>query len=157
MTRTDYAKAYKKGFTKTVRFLCSRGISADVAEESAQDAWAKGWEKRDGLQRRERVVPWVNTIALNIFRGRCRKQSREEELPEQDVPVQPRDPSVRVDLEKSSRACPGKDWKLLYARYASGVSAKELAAKLGLKPVTVRVRLLRAKARLRHELSEAGA
>ena len=35
MTRKEYGSAYKKGYNLTVRFLVSRGLSYDAAQETA--------------------------------------------------------------------------------------------------------------------------
>lgn len=154
MTNTDYAEAYKTGYQKTVRFLLSRGVAEPTAEESAQAAWARGWEKRDHLQKENRVVQWVNTIALNIFRGRYRKESMEEELPTvREFYVNPENRTARVDLRKSAGQCTDKDWQLLTAHYVDGYSSSEIAEKLNLNPVTVRVRISRAKSKLRRFLA----
>ena len=71
-----------------------------TAEESAQAAWARGWEKRNHLKEAQRLVQWVNTIALNIFRGRYRKESREEALPVREFSVEPENRLARVDLDR---------------------------------------------------------
>ena len=149
MTATDYAQAYEKGFQNTVRFLLSRGVEASTAEESAQAAWARGWEKRKHLKEAKRVVQWVNTIALNYFRGRYRKESREEELPVREFSVSPANTLVRVDLPKSAQSCSKSDWRLLTAHYVAGYSSDEIAKQTGLNPVTVRVRISRAKSKLK--------
>lgn len=149
MTTTDYAQAYEFGFQKTVRFLLSRGVEAATAEESAQAAWARGWEKRKHLKEAKRVVQWVNTIALNIFRGRYRKESREEAMPVRELSVGPDNTTARVDLNKSAESCSRSDWRLLKAHYMGGYSSNEIAERTGLNPVTVRVRISRAKSKLR--------
>lgn len=157
MTTTDYAQAYESGFQKTVRFLLSRGVEASTAEESAQAAWARGWEKRKHLKEAKRVVQWVNTIALNIFRGRYRKESREEAMPIREFSVGPDNATARVDLDKSAESCSQGDWRLLKAHYMAGYSSSEIAEQTGLNPVTVRVRISRAKAKLRACLTTSGA
>jgi RNA polymerase sigma-70 factor (ECF subfamily) len=153
MTTSDYAQAYENGFQKTVRFLLSRGVEPSTAEESAQAAWARGWEKRKHLKEAGRVVQWVNTIALNIFRGRYRKESREEELPLHEFSVSPDNTTARVDLNKSAETCSASDWRLLKAHYVAGYSSNEIAEQTGLNPVTVRVRISRAKSKLKVFLS----
>ena len=50
MTKEEYGKAYQRGFNLTVRFLVSRGLSYDAALDTAQAAWAKGWERREQLR-----------------------------------------------------------------------------------------------------------
>jgi len=149
MTTTDYAQAYETGFQKTVRFLQSRGVEASTAEESAQAAWARGWEKRQHLKEAKRVVQWVNTIALNYFRGRYRKESREEAMPVREFAVNPENRTARVDLVKSAGQCSKRDWQLLTAHYLDGYSSDEIAERMALNPVTVRVRISRAKSKLR--------
>src|SRR5690606_29497514 len=112
----------------------SRGLPETTAEESAQAAWARGWEKRAHLKKANRIVQWVNTIALNIFRGRYRKESREEELPEvrEVLIVNPENRSARVDLRKSAGQCEDKDWELLTAHYVDGYSSAEIAKQMHL-------------------------
>jgi RNA polymerase sigma factor (sigma-70 family) len=149
MTTKDYAQAYETGFQKTVRFLLSRGVEALTAEESAQAAWARGWEKRKHLKDAKRVVQWVNTIALNIFRGRYRKESREEALPVVDFAVVPENRTARVDLARSAEQCSTRDWQLLTAHYVDGYTSDEIAEQMDLNAVTVRVRISRAKSKLR--------
>lgn len=153
MTTTDYAKAYETGFRKTVRFLLSHGVEAATAEESAQAAWARGWEKRKHLKEAKRVVQWVNTIALNIFRGRYRKESREEAMPAREFAVEPENRMARVDLAKSAGQCSERDWQLLTAHYVDGFTSDEIAERMDLNPVTVRVRISRAKSKLRGYLT----
>jgi RNA polymerase sigma factor (sigma-70 family) len=149
MTTTDYAQAYETGFQKTVRFLLSRGVEALTAEESAQAAWARGWEKRYHLKDAKLVGQWVNTIALNIFRGRYRKESREEALPVLEFAIGPENRMARVDLAKSAEQCSKRDWQLLTAHYVDGYTSEEIAEQMDLNPVTVRVRISRAKSKLR--------
>ena len=73
MTREQYANAYDSGYATTKRFLVSRGINVETAEEAAQAAWARGWEHRDKLRNPDKVLSWVNTIALNLFRNWFRR------------------------------------------------------------------------------------
>jgi RNA polymerase sigma factor (sigma-70 family) len=153
MTTTDYAIAYETGFQKTVRFLLSRGVEPSTAEESAQAAWARGWEKRKHLKEAKRVVQWVNTIALNIFRGRYRKESREEAMPLREFAVEPENCFASVDLAKSAGQCSKRDWQLLTAHYVDGFTSDEIAERMDLNPVTVRVRISRAKSKLRGYLT----
>jgi DNA-directed RNA polymerase specialized sigma24 family protein len=64
------------------RFLISRGAQTDVAQEAAQAAWARGWERLEQLQNEQLVIMWVNTIALNAYRWILRSDSRHHPLPE---------------------------------------------------------------------------
>ena len=66
VTDCHYATAYEKGFKRTVRFLISKGLLADVAEEMSQAAWVRGWERLGQLRNEASVSVWINQIALNL-------------------------------------------------------------------------------------------
>jgi len=152
MTTDDYSEAYESGYKRTIRFLLSRGLDAAKAEESAQAGWSAGWEKRSQIRKPKQVVQWVNTIALNIFRVRYRKESVEEALPFQDPPAKYGNLNSRIDLARAVEKCPKVEWSLLSAHYAFGFTSGEIGAMLQQNPVTIRVRVLRAKERLRRQL-----
>jgi RNA polymerase sigma-70 factor, ECF subfamily len=150
MTRTEYGDAYQGGFPVTIRFLLSRGVPGDRAEEAAQAAWTKGWERRRQLRDPKRIVTWVNTIALNQFRNWLRKQRRSEELPE--LAISPGTNARAIDLQRSLRVCRQSDRRILERHYLEGLTSYEIARQSGCTPVAARVRLLRARRRLRRLL-----
>ena len=146
MTREQYSLAYDNGYQLTVRFLVSRGLSGDSAEEAAQAAWAKGWEHRQNLRNPQRVVSWVNTIALNLFRNWFRKRESPEELPE--IPIAPDVNPQAIDLRRTLEKCDDRDRELLVGQYLEGYTSEELGEKTGCTAVAVRVRLLRVRRKL---------
>src|SRR3954471_4069474 len=86
MTTEDYGKAYQRGFNLTVRFLVSRGLSYDSALDTAQAAWAKGWERREQLRDANLVLTWTNSIALDLHLTYLRREPQTEKLPELQAP-----------------------------------------------------------------------
>src|SRR5690606_1486872 len=105
LTPTEFSQAYERFYSRTVRFLQSRGVGPDVAEEVAQVAWVRGWERQSQLQSDSALLPWVNSIALNSLRAYFRRQSRSPQLSDgakaellADEPVSPED---RHDLRKA--------------------------------------------------------
>jgi RNA polymerase sigma factor (sigma-70 family) len=92
----------------------------------------------------------VNTIAKNLVRVDYRRRRPAEELTEGAAVVQP-------DYDASAVAeilayCSPVDRRLLEQHYLEGWSSNELAPRLGISPVSVRVRLLRIKQSLREAL-----
>jgi RNA polymerase sigma factor (sigma-70 family) len=146
MTREQFSLAYDNGYRLTVRFLVSRGLSGENAEEAAQAAWAKGWEHRNNLRNPKRVVSWVNTIALNLFRNWFRRRESPEDLPE--IPITPRIDPRAIDLHRTLETCEARDRQLLEKHYLEGYSSEELAKRTGCTAVAVRVRLLRVRRKL---------
>lgn len=155
MTKSEFSDAYEYGFGKTIRFLLSRGIGKSKAEESAQAAWAIAWEKQDDLCESDQILQWVNTIALNNYRGRFRKEQREDRLTRIKGSAAQANADAHLDLEASALQCSNRDWQLLNEVYVEGYTSVEIAAVLGVKPITIRVRMSRAKQKLRRFLSRS--
>ena len=81
MTTEEYGNAYQRGYNLTVRFLVSRGLTYDSAQETAQAAWVKGWERLGQLRDSKMVLTWMNSIALNIHRSFMRREPFLQALP----------------------------------------------------------------------------
>ncbi len=147
MTREGYGQAYQRGFDLTVRFLLSRGVQQDNAKEAAQAAWARGWERLNQLRDEALVVTWVNTIALNAYRGVLRKERLN--LANLDA----RDKSVLIDLAAIDVArvlghSRPQD-RMLLEQCLSGASMAEIADRQGVSITAIRIRLLRARRQTR--------
>jgi len=151
MTRDQYANAYDGGFAMTTKFLVSRGINIESAEEAAQAAWVKGWEHRDKLRDPERVLSWVNTIALNVFRNWFRRRETGELSVE--TPVPPHASPQLIDVGRALAKCAPADREMLEKHYLAGYTSAELGQQRGCTAVAVRVRLLRARRRLRETIA----
>jgi len=153
ISEEEFAAAYRTGYQLTVLFLLGRGVPCGRAEETAQAAWARGWERRDNLRDSRAVVAWINTIALNIFRNWYRKKKEDSELP-QDVAQAPPSRSAKVDVELSLSCCSEEDRMLLREYYMEGYTSAELAKRRSCSPVAVRVRLMRARRAIKAGLEE---
>jgi len=153
MQRDDFAEAFETGYGATRRFLLSRGVPIDDAEEIAQAAWARGWEYRDQLRDPGLVGFWVNSIARNLFRARFRNPS--------PVPLDGADASYSIDLAELELSrlldrCSRRDRSLLEQSLA-GYTAEEIARKEGITSTGIRVRLLRVRQALRQQIAVAPA
>ena len=142
MTKEEYGTAYERGFTLTVRLLLSRGLFADQAEETAQAAWAKGWERLAQLRNQHMVVTWVNSIALNLFRSILRKPVLQS-LPERSAA--PRINLAAIDVNRVLTFCRTNDRVVLQQRYLEDCAIRDIAQKHGWTETAVRIRLVRAR------------
>lgn len=145
LTPQEFSEAYERSYSRTVRFLQSRGVTPDVAEEVAQSAWARGWERLAQLQSKTALLPWVNSIALNALRGYFRQQSRAPQLSEGvegELPArQPMSLDARHDLQTVLAKCTPEEQQLLWAYWGEGFTSNEIASQMDIKPVSVRVRI----------------
>lgn len=149
MTRDEYGKSYERGFNLTVRFLISRGLCGEAAEETAQAAWVKGWEHLAQLRNESMVVTWVNTIALNVYRS-VRRKPLHQEL--QDLPVPPQVNLAAIDADRVLSFCKAKERLVLQRHYLEGFKIKDIAQQQGWTQTAARIRLLRARCSARARL-----
>lgn len=148
MSPQSYADAYVSGMRRTMRLLLSKGLVASEAEELAQSAWVRGWEARDQLKDKDRIVSWVNSIAMHTMFNQKRRSKRQEELDERTAEA-PVDSSARIDARRLLDRCSRLDRSLMVHHYASGIDMEEVARLHGMTSVAARVRIHRAKAALR--------
>jgi RNA polymerase sigma factor (sigma-70 family) len=143
MTREAFGQAYGEGLQYTVRFLLSRGVPRDSAEDVAQSAWMRGWERLSQLRDHRMVFTWINTIALNHYRRSIRHDRLREDLQE---PLYFKETMnwAAIDLSKILQFCRPIDRFLLKAQM-EGSTAKEIAEEQGVSHTAIRIRMLRAR------------
>src|SRR5262249_60184024 len=78
----EYGEAYEAGFDRTVRFLISKGARGDGAQEAAQAAWVRGWERLEQLRNHSRLSTWINSIAPNFYRSFLSRETMTQILPQ---------------------------------------------------------------------------
>jgi len=154
VTREEYGRAYETGCRRTIRFLVSRGLPSAEACEAAQAAWARGWEKRHQIRSEDSTISWINAIALNIYRTSLRTGCLNEEF--QDRPVPPKASLIHIDAEMILNECRPAERDLLEKHYLLGYRIQELARKEGCPASTIRVRLMRARRRIRQHMDCKG-
>jgi RNA polymerase sigma-70 factor, ECF subfamily len=154
ITAERFAAAYENGRGKTINFLKSRGFTEQMAEEAAQAAWARGWERKAQLRDPRKSIPWVNSIALNLGRTLCRRAARLQELTEVPVPAGS-DVLAAVDVRQKLRECPPRERELLEKRYLEERELSELAREEGCTNQAMRIRLYRARQILRRFFEES--
>lgn len=121
------------------------------AEEIAQDAFVRACERWELVGRAENRAGYVYRMALNGYRSKlrrlargARKVLRQQEEPDFFAAVDDRDALGRALAELSN----GQREALVLVEWM-GMSDDEVGALLGISPITVRVRIHRARAVLR--------
>lgn len=148
MTRDEYGRAYQRGYELTTRLLISRGVKSEAAREAAQAAWARGWERLSQLRDDRLVLNWVNSIALNLYRGGLR-QPVFQELPELRAEASVN--LAALDIGIILKICRPAD-RVLLKQQILGLTAAETAHGMGVTETAVRIRWLRARRSARRRL-----
>jgi len=154
MTSSSFSQAYQAGFERTVRFLTSRGVPREGAQEAAQAAWARGWERLYQLRNEEMILTWINTIALNVYRGFARRQALTQPLPELRSEMQIN--IYAIDADRVLKLCRPSERALL-EQQMSGVTTEEIARHHGVTETAIRIRLMRARRNARTHMETRAA
>jgi RNA polymerase sigma-70 factor (ECF subfamily) len=123
------------------------------AEDIAQDALLRAWRRRSTLREADRRNQWLATIVRNeAFRQHARVRPDPTATIETYEGVE--DPQVvatveRADLHAALKALSDRDRQLLELRYNEDLTQQAIARRLGIPEGTVKVRLHRARNKLR--------
>jgi RNA polymerase sigma-70 factor (ECF subfamily) len=132
------------------------------AEEAVQEALVRAWARRDACRTPDAPLPWI----LQITRNEARRllQRRAGRLRRVSVAPIPSEPAaeddalagttVRLTVEQALARLADTDRRVLRLRYADDLTQAEVARRLGLPEGTVKVRLHRARGRLRALLED---
>lgn len=123
------------------------------AEDIAQDALLRAWRRRSTLRDGTRRNQWLATIVRNEA---FRQHARVRPDPIATIESQEGADDERVvatvegaDLHAALRRLPEKDRQLLLLRYDEDLTQAAIASRLGIPEGTVKVRLHRARDKLR--------
>jgi RNA polymerase sigma-70 factor, ECF subfamily len=131
------------------------------AEEAVQEALARAWVRRDACRSPEAPLPWVLEITRNEARRVLGRQARRStrEVVDAEPPATLGDEelartALRLTVEQALGTLADGDRCLLRLRYAEDLTQSEVARRLGVPEGTVKVRLHRARRRLRGLLAD---
>jgi RNA polymerase sigma-70 factor (ECF subfamily) len=123
------------------------------AEDIAQDALLRAWRRRSTLRDSARRTPWLATIVRNeAFRQHARVRPDPIAVIELREGVEDEHVVAAVeqaDLRAALKRLNDRDRRLLEMRYREDLTQAAIADKLGIPEGTVKVRLHRARNKLR--------
>jgi RNA polymerase sigma-70 factor, ECF subfamily len=134
----------------------------DVLQEAYYRFYRAGARHESESHRRNSLFQ----IATNLLRDAARRAKRHEDVPleeESSVGAVPRSPSptperqaaIRTDLARGMKQLEPVQREMLWLAYAQGASHEEIAEILGLREVSIRTLLLRARRKLAGILTDS--
>jgi RNA polymerase sigma-70 factor (ECF subfamily) len=132
------------------------------AEEAVQEALIRAWTRRHACRTPEAPLAWVLEITRNEARRLLRRRARRLHGPEVTAAPpaaeleddQLTEAATRVTVEQALARLEDADRRMLRMRYREDLTQAEVARRLGVPEGTVKVRLHRARRRLRPMLEE---
>jgi len=139
---------------------------ADATEEAMQNAWVKAYEHLARYEGRSSLATWLTRILLNECLMGQRRQHRFVDLEAPGLTAnafvaagptplhQTLNDELREALEHAVQALPPNLRAVFVLREVEGMSVAETATSLEISEANVKVRLLRARERLRAQLED---
>lgn len=148
--RPAYEALYARWRDPLFRFLLRRTGAVETAEDALQETWVRVYRFRENYDVKRSFRSWLYTIAANAGRDAARPQREIFYLPA-DVG----DSSELRDLLVSALHALEPDDRRLLLLVIEGFTPAEVAEMLGIAAGTARMRLSRARARVRENLQDA--
>lgn len=145
--RSAYQELYSRYAHRVLRFLARRLCSLQVAEEALQETFLRVYRFRHRYTSPRPFSPWLFTIAANV--GKKVREPRSEGFL-WDPAVSSRS-GMRVQLLQTLHALEDSERTTLLL-HAEGFSSPQIAEILTISESAVRMRMKRARARLKAEL-----
>jgi len=138
-----------------VAFLARRLASATDAEDVAQETFLRAYDHLDRYDPARPFATWLFAIGKNVAANhaiaRTRRDAREQDSRPVDGAVD--GGAAAGDLwQRAAKALSPDAYRMLWLRYAQGLTVREIAAALGRSSVAVKVMLFRARRRLLQEV-----
>lgn len=136
----------------------ARVVTSDghLAEDAAQEAFAKACRRLDSLKNPKRFGAWLATICRNEARDILRRRPNIESLGERDIAAELPDTDPEADaVWEALNSMSPESRELLYLRYRNDLSYEAIADLLDTSVEAIHGRLRRAKLKVKTHLERS--
>jgi RNA polymerase sigma-70 factor, ECF subfamily len=146
-------RTHRSVYTCALRLVGNPDDAADVT----QDVYLRVVRKLGGFRHEASFSTWLNRVTTNVAMSTLKRRTRRFAVEGAAVPADTRDPApepvaLARRLERLVGELPEGQRQVLVLRDIYGQSTEEVANAMGLTPGAVKVRLFRARERLKAEL-----
>jgi len=155
----SFGTLYERHYATMVWLAYSILLDRTLAEDAAQQAFAKACEKLSDLKRVDRFKPWLARICRNEAHQVIRDRRRSAPPPPMGAacvgPSEPEGPDL--GLVKAAVDQLGPMYReIVILHYYNGMDYRQIASMLGIAGHTVRGRLFRARRQIERTLKKHG-
>jgi RNA polymerase sigma-70 factor (sigma-E family) len=145
----SFTELYEREFPAVFRAAYLLSGDRGLAEEAAQEAFARALARWSRLRSQPWAGGWVTTTALNTARRHLRRHR--PVMPTHESPGE--DDTTRLDVHAAVRRLPARQQEAVVLHYLLDLPVAETAAAMGCDQGTVKTHLSRARAALLRALS----
>jgi RNA polymerase sigma-70 factor (sigma-E family) len=151
--RHAVALLYERHYAELVRLAFALTSDWDLAEELAQEAFARAWRSWGNIRDQQAAPAYLRTIVVNLARRSLRRRLQERRAWPDAGDVQAADPAESIDLLRALARLPARKRACVVLRFYMDLSEADTAAALGVSVGTVKSQTAKALQRL---LAEPG-
>ncbi len=156
----DLLQAHRSAITSTL--IACGTHNEDTALDLAQEVAIRAWQRLDTLEDARSFTAWIRRIAANAARDHLRRMAvrREDDLETaldlagEDDPHGLAERTAEIRLMLAALETEDREVVELLIARADGTSVEELATRTGLSEGALKMRLMRARKRLRQRLTQ---
>jgi RNA polymerase sigma-70 factor (ECF subfamily) len=140
---------------RLVAFLARRLADAADAEDVAQETFLRAYDRLDHYDPARPFSTWLFAIGKNVAANHAIARSRRDARDRDSRPADAASAgdAAASDLWQRAAAILSADaYRMLWLRYAQGLTVREIATELDRSSVAVKVMLFRARRRLLQEI-----
>lgn len=154
-SRVSFDELVTRYRPRLVAFLARRLTDPADAEDVAQETFLRAYDRLAQYDPSRPFATWLFAIGKNVAANhavaRSRRAARDRDSRPASAAIE--DGAGASDLWQRARAILSPDaYRMLWLRYAQGLTVREIAAELDRSSVAVKVMLFRARRRLLQEI-----
>jgi RNA polymerase sigma-70 factor, ECF subfamily len=150
----------ENNYARLVAGLALMSGSVPLAEDAAQEAMARAWERMDRGQHFESVTAWITVVSTNLVRSGLRRRLAEHRALARlaaggaDRGGSMTMPEEAVDVVRAIQSLPRRQREALVLHYWLEMTVVEIAAALRVSEGTVKTALSRGRHHVAQSLTE---
>lgn len=153
----DFESWYRQEYPRLVTALQFVAKSREEAEEAAAEAFTRCLERWDRPDAPDNPTAWTYTVGLNLLKRRWARRRRESEYVQTiPPPVSVEGDVPSVELWAAVAGLPERERMAVVLRYLGGLTEREVADAMKIRPGTVAATLFRARKTLAAQLRSLG-
>lgn len=145
----SFEEAFRAGYQRVVGMAAATTGDAALAEDAAQEAFARAHARWDHVGRLERPELWIGRVAVRVAVDGWRRRRREAGEPSALTEAQVPDVVRRLWLRHGLDQLSPMQRATVLLHHAEGRPVAEVARLLGRSPNTIRTHAAAARRRLR--------
>ncbi len=154
-SRVSFDELVARYRPRLVAFLARRLADPADAEDVAQETFLRAYDRLAQFDPSRPFATWLFAIGKNVAANhaiaRSRRDARDRDSRPAGAAIE--DGAGATDLWQRAQAILSPDaYRMLWLRYAQGLTVREIAAELDRSSVAVKVMLFRARRRLLQEI-----